>query len=100
MSDESEALKAMLEGGEETQTPLAEFDPAALDELVHRIDSGYLRLGLVPDPSLIDALVSQNRALRAKFNFEFEQNPKPRARRQKIEGAEAAKLLKDVEVEF
>lgn len=95
-----EALRGMLEGGEAAPTPLAEFDPASLDELVHRIDAGYLKLGQVPPADMISELVAMNRTLRSKFNFEFEQNPKPRKRREKIEGTEAQKLLKDIEVEF
>jgi hypothetical protein len=96
----SDQLKNMLEGGEAAPTPIAEFDPASLDELVHRIDSGFLRLSQVPPPEMIAELVAMNRILRTQFNFDFESNPKPRKRRDRLTDAEGKQALKDSEAEW
>lgn len=71
-----ETLKTMLEesakkeSGLEYKSPLSEVDPASLDELLNRIDSGALALGQVPDPKDVEKLVAYYWSLCETFNRE------------------------------
>lgn len=76
LTEPKQTLKMMLEmsdkkdRGENFPSPLNEVDPMALDELVNRIDTGFLSLNQVPDPKDIEQLVRINWVLRDQFNLE------------------------------